>query len=67
MNFDIEPISTKHKIYKGRFLTIEQCKQIVRMSEVFAYQNAGWRPEIYTLTNLDLHVRNFYHCLDIYL
>ena len=26
------------------------------MSEVFAYQHTGWRPEIYTLTNLDLHV-----------
>jgi len=26
------------------------------MAETYAYMNTGWRPEIYTLTNLDLHV-----------
>ena len=32
-------------------------EQIIRMSELYAYQNKGWRPEIYTLTNLDLHCK----------
>lgn len=27
------------------------------MAELYAYKHTGWRPEIYTLTNLDLHVK----------
>jgi hypothetical protein len=56
IDFDITPISIKDGIFKGRLFSIEQCKEIIRTSEQFAYANSGWRPEIYTLTNLDLHV-----------
>jgi hypothetical protein len=35
------------------------------MAETYAYLNTGWRPEIYTLTNLDLHVScNKEYCID---
>jgi hypothetical protein len=60
VEFDNVPICPNNEIFKGRFFNLEQCQQIIRMSEAYAYINSGWRPEIYTLTNLDLHVRSTY-------
>lgn len=55
-DFQIVPICSQNHIYKGRLMSAAQCQQVLRMSEQYAYANSGWRPEIYTLTNLDLNV-----------
>jgi hypothetical protein len=57
INFQLTPVCERNGIYKGRLFTTAQCAQIVGMAEHFAYNTTGWRPEIYTLTNLDLHVK----------
>lgn len=39
---EITNVCPEYGIFKARLLTEEQCDQLVRMAEVFAYNTTGW-------------------------
>ncbi len=54
-DFSMEAICSDNEVYKGVLFNVEQCKQLNRMSEHYAYKqigviNGGWSDQIYTLT-----------------
>mmetsp|Transcript_27482 Transcript_27482/g.42353 ORF Transcript_27482/g.42353 Transcript_27482/m.42353 type:complete len:353 (+) Transcript_27482:38-1096(+) len=54
-DFDIRTICSENDVYTGQLFSIEQCEQLNRMSEHYAYKqigtiNSGWTDQIYTLT-----------------
>eukprot|EP00568_Trieres_chinensis_P001396 CAMPEP_0183292244 /NCGR_PEP_ID=MMETSP0160_2-20130417/1366_1 /TAXON_ID=2839 ORGANISM="Odontella Sinensis, Strain Grunow 1884" /NCGR_SAMPLE_ID=MMETSP0160_2 /ASSEMBLY_ACC=CAM_ASM_000250 /LENGTH=350 /DNA_ID=CAMNT_0025453165 /DNA_START=52 /DNA_END=1104 /DNA_ORIENTATION=+ len=54
-DFSMETICSDNEVYKGVLFNVEQCKQLNRMSEHYAYRrigviNGGWSDQIYTLT-----------------
>jgi len=55
-DFQLHALDVERSIFKGRLFNVEQCQLVNRAAESYAYKTTGWRPEIYTLTNLDLHV-----------
>ncbi len=54
-DFSMQTICSDNEVYKGVLFNVEQCKQLNRMSEHYAYSqigvmNSGWSDQIYTLT-----------------
>ncbi|KAL7526173.1 hypothetical protein ACHAXR_003092, partial [Thalassiosira sp. AJA248-18] len=54
-DFAMQAICSDNEVYKGKLFSVEQCEQLNRMSEHYAYSqmgivNAGWTDQIYTLT-----------------
>jgi len=69
-DFELQVISQEHDIYKGRLFTVEQCQQINRMAEYYAYSRigtigAGWTNELYTLTAQHLQCKNIPDLLEV--
>jgi hypothetical protein len=54
-DFAIQTICADNNVYTGQLFSIEQCEQLNRMSEHYAYKQigtikGGWTDQIYTLT-----------------
>ena len=54
-DFSLQAICSDNEVYKGVLFNVEQCEQLNRMSEHYAYSqigviNGGWSDQIYTLT-----------------
>ena len=54
-DFSMQTICSDNEVCKGVLFSIEQCRQLNRMSEFYAYSqigviNSGWSDQIYTLT-----------------
>ena len=66
-DFSMQPICSDNEVYKGVLFNVEQCEQLNRMSEHYAYSqigviNGGWSDQIYTLTaqHMACKVRRLY-------
>ena len=52
-DFEIRTICTDNDVYTGQLFSIEQCKQLNRISEHYAYKqigrlDSGWTDQIHT-------------------